>query len=322
MKITCLGWYGRNNCGDESFKSALKQIFSEHNLHFTTDAPPEDGLLILGGGDVIKPAYLRKIPKDRKYYALGVGLGYESEIDLLDDRCQQILFRNWVDPALASQKGFTSYSCPDLAFAIQRPTDHRPKPGYKKRMMVILANSSINPGINVNVLPEISYQDYLKWELAKSLDDLSEWYEINFVHMSHEQYAYDLGMHYEVASRMKTQPQIWSGAVPYPENFMTWMSGFDLVVSMKFHGLIFATIMGVPFVNLGLTRKTNLYCQENKFNRLMVDPYSFTKDRFLDVVKIAEEEGVREDLLALASLNFGKWGMIAESLKSWVSQAG
>jgi polysaccharide pyruvyl transferase WcaK-like protein len=74
------------------------------------------------------------------------------------------------------------------------------------------------------------------------------------------------------------------------------VSHFDLVISMKFHGIMFAVNQGVPFINIAETRKTQRFCLENNLAHLSIPRYSLEKERFLEVVKIAEAEETRQSI--------------------------
>jgi polysaccharide pyruvyl transferase WcaK-like protein len=325
--INILGWYGRNNLGDESFKLAFQHLFPENPLYFSSTSLMEgldNPLLILGGGDVIKPYYLSLLPKDRPFYALGVGLGYESELDLLDGPCQKIYFRNYADYLMGARRGLPAKLCPDLAFAIPGFGEAPVRQGSpRKKMVVILANSAIHPDITAKEFAEVSYFEYFKWELAKSLDYLNQWYDIGFLHLSNGRYAYDIAMHYDVMSRMRSnrnvgimpEDLIYKSGCDTTDLINTLRESVDLVVSMKYHGLIFATIAGVPFVNIGVTRKTALYCKEYDFGDFSVESYSFTKDRFLKAVEFAERGLSRQSLIRFSQKNHEDWERIGLRLR-------
>lgn len=323
-RIQVLGYYGKQNLGDDHFQLAFESLFgSKIDFLWTNDKVDPHRPLIVGGGDVIKRSYLDRIPTGMPYYVLGAGLGYESELDLLDypisGTLKEVYFRNHSDVHEARRRGLNAHLCPDLTFALDRPA---PLPRYqrtKKRLAVILANSAVHPGMTLNEMPDVHYLEYMKWELAKALDRLTEWYEIHFLPMSRACYSFDETMHQEVASRMihgyKAKLHDFN---PHSTSFLQTVGDCDLVISMKFHGLIFSTIMGVPFVNIGLTRKTSLFCQENELSSLMVQPYSLTVDRLLDAVKRAERESVPPALKVLTMLNREHWREIARKLASWV----
>lgn len=320
--ITIFGWYGRGNLGDEAFKSAFGSMFAGSEFRFISnnDEVPKDDILILGAGDVVKSFYLNKIQSDRPYYALGVGCAYPDDISLLGKNCQGVYFRNQADFKAAQAMGMNAFLCPDIAFSLPVQASPEKDPIAqvgKKKLAVILSNSVIQPGISSDQMGDVSYQEYMKWELAKALDYLSEFYHVNFIPLSHERFAYDIGMHYDVSSRMEKgmDQLIWDQPID-PYQALSGIKDYDLVITMKFHGMIFATMMGIPFVNVGLTRKTTMFCQDNGLSDLMIDPYSLTKDKLIDAVKRAEVQGVRDRLLAVTETSRQSLASVASQIKS------
>jgi polysaccharide pyruvyl transferase WcaK-like protein len=63
---------------------------------------------------------------------------------------------------------------------------------------------------------------------------------------------------------------------------------------MKFHGIMFAVNQGIPFINIAETRKTQRFCIENELSILTIPRYSLERERFLEVVKIAEAAETRQ----------------------------
>src|SRR5690349_21478970 len=109
--IPILGWYNQKNVGDEAFKEVFGAVVREVDpgvtvsFHTQRLPSPTPEKVILGGGDVIRPYYLQKIPPDVAVFPIGVGLGYESEIDLLRSAKIPIaLFRNLEDVNIAQSR--------------------------------------------------------------------------------------------------------------------------------------------------------------------------------------------------------------------------
>jgi hypothetical protein len=106
--IPILGWYNQRNVGDEAFKDVFQATVREVNptatvsFHTQRLPSPTPEKIILAGGDVIRPYYLQKIPPSVAVFPIGVGLGYESEIDLLKNaKVPFALFRNIDDVKLS-----------------------------------------------------------------------------------------------------------------------------------------------------------------------------------------------------------------------------
>ncbi len=96
QNILVLGFYDRQNIGDDSYKIAMPRIFSKHHLHFKSaddltddDVYDSDGrekfdMIIVGGGDVINRYFMKRIKRVlRKFggriYAFSVGIPFPSE---------------------------------------------------------------------------------------------------------------------------------------------------------------------------------------------------------------------------------------------------
>lgn len=291
MKTNIIGWYGQNNCGDEAFKDAFKILLPEDELIFSLE-PVEADRYILGGGDVIKRLYLDKL-SNKKFCIVGAGLGYESEVELLLDRRQDIkwsLFRSGKDTSLVKDRGLPAAYIPDLVFALPQPLYvKRERPG--KKQAVVVLNDAVNPTYGSREkLAEFAYAEYLKWEIADALSYLTEWYDFTFVPFSDYVYNTDTKIHQEVMQRMDRR----GGSniiktTQTPTNTLELIAQADLVITMKFHGIIFSVIANTPFVNIGLSRKTHLFCEEEGLADLSMKPFSFTKDSFLEHVINAEK---------------------------------
>ena len=74
-----------------------------------------------------------------------------------------------------------------------------------------------------------------------------------------------------------------------------WMiKQFELVISMKFHGIMFAVNQGVPFINSPRRARPSASAQKMTSLQLSIPRYSLEKERFLEVVKIAEAAETRQ----------------------------
>jgi polysaccharide pyruvyl transferase WcaK-like protein len=149
---------------------------------------------------------------------------------------------------------------------------------------------------------ELQYYEYFKWELASILDFLSEYYNICFIAFSTLDSIDDHKISLDLYRRMSNRHRVSfiSHILSMPQAL--WLiRQFDLVISMKFHGIMFAVNQGVPFINIAETRKTQLFCVENELSQLSIPRYSLEKERFLQVVKIAEAAETREAIKATGS---------------------
>ena len=281
MSINIIGWYGRNNCGDEAFKIAFPFLLKTNDLKFS-ESEDLNCINILGGGDVIKPFYLNKI--NSPFYIIGAGLGYESEINLLKEKkVIKAFFRNRKDVELARGIGINAEYIPDIVFALPPPNKQK-----NKKSLGVVLNGAIIPGFNTRNPANVAYTEYFKWTIAECLDELSKYYDINFIPFSEDKHNRDVTMHYDVYGKMKLNNANLIDKPLSPIETIQCIANFDLFVTMKFHGAIFSTIAGTPFINIGLSRKIQQFCIEESIDGLSIDPYSLTYEKFMGVVKVAE----------------------------------
>lgn len=281
MKYNIIGWYGRQNCGDEAFKLAFPILLRDEELKFS-ESEDQTRLNILGGGDVIKPYYLDKLKGP--FYIIGTGLGYESEVALLRGKdVKKAFFRNRQDAFLARVAGVPAEYIPDIVFALKPYEKSLPE---KKKAIVVL-NGAIIPRNSHTDNAEIAYAEYFMWSLARSLKELSQWYDIEFLPFSDDRNNNDNITHLNVVSRAGLESKIYEKPCS-PEETMQKIANAHLVVTMKFHGVIFSVLNGTPFINVGFSRKCHQFCKEEGLEKLSIAPYSYTHDKFMEAVKVAE----------------------------------
>jgi polysaccharide pyruvyl transferase WcaK-like protein len=310
LKNQVVGFYGQGNCGDDAFKVAFRTLYPNQDFDFFVPhgslSPMPGARVILGGGDVIKSYYLDRIPMDQPFSIIGCGLGYTSEIDLLVGRKVELaVLRNRADAELARQRGINAVYAPDICFAIppQAPQS-LPESKKPKRLGVIMSNHA-EPGTDQADMREAAYFEFFKWELARLLDELGVYYEIHWISFSADINHYDEAAHYSTRKKMvRRGPQyFWSYRPERPLDQVAILAGMDAVLTMKFHGAIFATLQGVPFVSIGLTRKLIQFCEESGLGEMCVKPYQFTYDTALAALKQAERYDTPDRLKAIAAEN-------------------
>ena len=291
MKVNIIGWYDKNNCGDESFKYVFNDIFKGNEIFYTTQEIIEDcDYYILGGGDVVKKFYLESIPNDKRFMCIGVGLGYESESLLLKEKNVSIVYtRNKEDVEILKSIGIESKYTPDIVFNLQKPNTINEKLESDLPKLGILLTDHANPSVVNTNQKELSYNEFFKWELAESLDELSKYYKIYFISLSDYYYAYDEKMSLDTQTRMKNgYKSILLKETKSPLRTMDIIQQMDIVITMKFHGIIFSTICNTPFINIGLSRKTNKFCEENGLSELSFSPNTFNKTDLIKKIKYIE----------------------------------
>lgn len=143
MKILILGYYDRQNIGDDMFKFVFKRYFDENwpncnilikNTDDINKIPDDVNLIICGGGDLVNSYFMDKIDHlvsplkgSVPIYGIGIGFPYRS---LLDEHALDIFdyvaHRNWTDrEMLISMYGPNKAQYyPDLGFLLPRWSDN------------------------------------------------------------------------------------------------------------------------------------------------------------------------------------------------------
>jgi polysaccharide pyruvyl transferase WcaK-like protein len=264
MKIDVVGWYGRRNAGDEAFQYAMRDFFQGHEVNFVSPPQrPQDGdIIVLGGGAVVSPYYLETLPADKPLYALGVGLEYESEVDLLAQHdFRHVMLRNPTDAAAAKAKLKCPVDAiPDLAFSLCQRYGSTPQKGT----IGIFLTDYINPAIDRPPEQFAAKAHNFHRGFAKVCDALVEkGYSLIFVPSCTWGYADDRRVAMDVLSHMKyvNRPMVGLSYLT-PKSIIGTIDDFELTICMRFHAHIFSMIAGVPFVSIGRTRKVKLLLDE------------------------------------------------------------
>lgn len=302
--LTFVGWYGRRNAGDEAFRHVHEALFPGVPKRWICDArdagDPADHVYVLGGGDVFLPFYLDMIPPGAPFFAYGVGLGSAEQYATVlgqKDRLHGLWVRNAEDVEALRMQGVAAEYTPDLALllgdAVRTRTPHPatspPGPAARKRLAFCPSGNADQTALQRGDVADLMYNGYLKVALARALDELAAYYDIVMLPLSHDYKDMDLAFIGQVHGLMRRGDR----ATPVTEELdpldvAAAIGACRLCVSMKFHGLVFAALSGVPFVNVGLTRKTVMFCASLGQEGLSIPPYTFTQGQLMAAVKVAE----------------------------------
>jgi len=312
--LVFVGWYGRGNSGDEAFKEVHERLFPGIPKIWLCDeefTPSPDDVYVLGGGDVFLDYYICRLPKDAPFFAYGVGLtspDWQDKVLDYRDRLKGIWLRNREDAEYLKARGLNAHFTPDITFQLKEPIAAEPDPmpdwppPGEKLLVVMPSNNAQQDAARNGKFAEYFYQEYMKFKFASELDELAKYYSILLLPLSFDSNDMDVLYCHEIASMMqrRRRVRIAEQSLP-PLKTARLVAKADLVLSMKFHGLMYATMGGVPFVNIGLTRKTEMYCLENGFSEFSLPPYSFSRDPLVERVKRAEKPETRPYIEARAT---------------------
>ncbi|WP_166443635.1 polysaccharide pyruvyl transferase family protein [Rhabdaerophilum calidifontis] len=313
-KIICLGYFDRGNSGDEAFKLAHEWFFDAENIEFHKARIPAEDVrcrpVILGGGDVVAPFFLNWIPQGTKFSMVGVGLKYEqSSIEALKARGNDLDFawyRNRIDVDLCRDAGMNCDYIPDIVFALRNHDVNVPahlmeivRPSNSKPTIVICLSDHMNSRFSLADARITSYLEYFKWEIARTLDELVSGYNIVFLPLSVYANHQDARFHYEVVRRMRNARHVKEiREALHPAVAISLVRRCDFMVSMKLHGNIYGLLTERNCVNIGVGRKQTKLYEEAGLDEVSLEPYSFTKDRFLKCFEAASQPKLKRKISA------------------------
>ena len=303
MKLNVIGWYGIKNIGDNTFREVFLKQFWDHEIVFSQQPILDADAIILGGGGVVNGNYLLGLERyTRPLFAMGVDIAVNG---MWWERIKSLPFkklyvRSKEYTTLASETVTNIEYCPDLAFHLYDETRQRVA---SKRKCGIILSYELTSGI-----------DHLATTLRKLQ---TEYDELVFITLYTEDNR-DL----EVVKKVAAECQCPCSFVEpdSPLAALQIMSELDLVISMRFHGIIFATMLGIPFLALANKGKCSLFCEQERLFGCHLEITEMNPAKLYDRIRwLAEnQEAMSEYLLLISKENKQKVDQVLDAVKGWI----
>jgi hypothetical protein len=271
-KILVLGFFDRGNLGDEAFKLFYSDLFP-HCLLMGIDDIQEIGkdisIVIIAGGDVCNDYFMPKIERLLKNfmgpcYAFNIGIPYRSCMHYLT-LFDHVVLRSKQDlqevTKLIGERN-VEYM-PDVTQYLKRFV---PIVRKKKLTTIRIAICLAQPAFSGN-----QYEDSLIDSWIKIIHELTHEYarcEINLLAFNTSSYLpeSDCIINNKIYAKVKVLPNVKNITDPElkdPIKMMSFMSQMNLIIGMRFHSIVFSTIVNVPFVAVYCTRKIDNFLKDN-----------------------------------------------------------
>jgi len=310
MKVVILGFYHRNNLGDELFKQVFYESLENHNLTFLNpdDIPKiPDGtdIIICGGGDIINDYFLSKIKplvknalsvnSKIKVYAIGVGFEYQSTI------CDDYL--EIFDFVVTRTREITQAKLELITPIIYAPdiTTSLSLPRFDLNLNFSL-NLSLNTKVGVFLAsPVFNYSQGI--EIVKTIKNkyTPRLYSMN----THTQNAKecDIFLNNYIKYQIDYQDPFYESHnlfhngiyVDHDFNHFSVFNEFEIAVCCRFHSVILSIMTETPFVCISPTRKVQELLKTESLGYLNV--------------KVENSEGIRRNAEALHENSEGIRGL-------------
>jgi polysaccharide pyruvyl transferase WcaK-like protein len=316
MKIAVIGWFNRQNIGDERILQCLKWFFNKHEVHpFNMENAKKKidkinscDYVLLGGGGLLLRGFNR-------YYGLFngisrplgcVGIGVEAmnkdmkkTINLLLEKSNFILVRDKESRELLGNH-YKTIVGPDLTFLsnydLFDPVDEK---------IVGLNLRTWYPWRVEFGSFSLRQLDRLKKNFARAhlsfekIWPFRKWDERKFVNLlrEFEGEIFPMPFYFEKGnSDVDVLRQYFDGV---PNTFdINWFRKIRYLVAMRFHAILVSVQCGIPFVCISYQPKCTRFCQSIGMNHYCLDVssgYNKIVDRLFDLEN--NYETIRQNLI-------------------------
>jgi polysaccharide pyruvyl transferase WcaK-like protein len=300
-KITILGWYDKENTGDESYKTSISSLFPHCRTVFTNCIRKEhldSDAFILGGGAVMEPPFLNQLDGLNNKFILSVTANTTADPEKLKT-FKRIWVRDIKSHAVLQKIGIESDLVPDFAFLLgaNRQSGHDFVAQKFKEVSAHLYTKIVTIVYNAHLAVIPSDRNLARDETTffKNTNDLASIIDntnASFVFIPFGQRApWDDRI---TNSWLSSRCKFWDkNIVIYDKiNFQQTLDIIacsDAVISTRLHASIFSCVAGVPFVdithhdkNMGFLATIGKENWSVPYWRFDYDKCKKTLDRFLD----------------------------------------
>lgn len=257
MKILIIGFYFKDNAGDNFFCEAFREMFPEYGLTFTNyideNLANQFEIFIIGGGSFLNqdlPISNRafKIIENKAIFYVGVG----AETEISQSHFTLLKKAKYVFIRSAHKDKIPNNNCmviPDIVFSLKNKVIQGAR---EKKSVLIFPNISVVPQHH-NPYWKFTAWEHFKNEFAQFLDELvQDGYEIKFLGMCDNPTLDDNAAAYEIINRMKIRKKYI--LYPYSRNFCSYsniISKQSIVISERYHSTVLAQMTDTPYISIG-----------------------------------------------------------------------
>lgn len=307
MNILVLGYYNRQNLGDDLFQHILTKRFSNHRFEFLN---PDDAIyvsssnpdiILVGGGDLINNYFMTKIIDfvttfERKIpvYAIGIGFPYPqlitqeylSGFDYIQTRTYSV--RDKLSELFPNRCSFK----PDIV----RYNNQEPKIKFNtnepKKIGIFLANS-INSDVIINKITKV-IQYIADIGIQKTCKKTEKSFSVHLYAMNtsgtHED---DRIINHLIYRNLQNYSNVIIHNTPIKVNEIDALfASFYATICTRFHAHILSLNTGIPFVSLYSTNKVRdllvteeltAFSESMLIDKRTLQPIDFNAERVCEI---------------------------------------
>lgn len=297
MKVLVLGYYHKQNAGDNFFTNSFTKLFPEIEFTFTNiiKSVKEYDAIFIGGGSLldgpprIAHEVFHQLLKKKICY---LGVGTETDVHpthlQLMEKAKLIASRSVITPQLERFKD-KIIKIPDLVYSLYQT---RPKEASEKKVL-ILPNISVIPHFQ-DPIWKLSAWNYFKSEFAQFVEYLIlNKYQVNFGGLSSDPALNDLNVANELVNHMARRKDYNIALETDYSKLIDRMKDYSIIITQRYHGSILAQLARVPHLTLYHHDKLRGdYLNEGKY----LSYYGVTKRTLIENFHALEQEALPAEL--------------------------
>jgi polysaccharide pyruvyl transferase WcaK-like protein len=264
--IHILGWYDHDNVGDEAYKLAFPMLFKDHKFTFGEKIQGKPETIILGGGDVLSPKFLKALeahPQAKKY-ALSINLRPE-DINKQLAQFDRIISRNFID--LRTVDNYKIQCLPDFTFVLEGNKENgkqlikklfdRHRSELYENVVVLTLNSFLCVREKILARDYVAF-DKICYDLAKLMD-----------HTNASFILLPFGNGFPQNDRISNS-FVYANSKFWRKNLLVFeklsiqqtldiFAAADAAITTRLHSAIFSCIGGTPFIDVTHHTKNKMF---------------------------------------------------------------
>lgn len=264
MNLLVLGWLNHENLGDDSYQESFRILFPDHNLTFvdrlTEKAIEECEVIILGGGNILKDAFIRELQKvkgRKKIYGFSIGVEEIPEHDI--SFFEHIFARDQLSIDILKKLNIPCTLVPDAAFILEGNPEKGQKiirerfasekcDLYNNVVTVVVNSYMLNGSLSGLARDAFSFIKF-SYDFARLLDETSA--SFLFVPFGTQMPHDDRTTNAWVASKCKywKKNHVIFDRLHHQEA-LDLIAASNMVISSRLHSSIFSFISGTPFLDI------------------------------------------------------------------------
>ena len=254
-----IGWYNKNNIGDESYKVSFPKLFPQFDFDFEGKKEQYD-ICILGGGDILNDHYVSKALacSAAKRYVISTSAGTAAPLEQLP-QFDGIFVRDIRSVKYLREKGVQCAYMPDVSIGLEpdkesgvqlleRMFRQEGLELYEKRIGLVLNAHLMYAKDGILARDFITFLKSVQ-DMAKLADSISA--SFIFFPMSTQMPYDDRIANGFVASRCKFWKKNWLVQERLTvQDTLNLVSACDALVSTRLHSSVFALNSQTPFLDV------------------------------------------------------------------------